>query len=410
MNFEPQKFFIGLIDFFSILLPGALLTFIIKEADESILFGINVYLNQNGTEKAVVFLFSSYLLGHFLFLVGSILDDCVYDPIRKRTEEKQIENLIYGKRLSPFMIRWLASLFFKKRPNRPLSRVVKIKEAYLKKIGAPETINAFQWCKLRLINENPEALLIVNRFEANSKFFRSFLPILVCSTIVSTILVVASYHPPVSIDRSKYGFMIAGSSILLLLAFWRYMEQRFKATQQAYWAVLALEAADAPPISKPDENTFKEDVDDLPTHAGGVVYRQGKGKPVEYLLVQAKKNTAHWVLPKGHIEADEKENFCALREVREETGIWATIVKEKRGKDNPRLETEVDLGITAFTVDDKKIKVRFYLMKHLKNGTSQEKRELKWRTYDKAKIDATHDQTRDVLTLAESKRAELEID
>jgi hypothetical protein len=121
MNFDPQKFFIGLIDYFSILLPGAMLTFMIKEADESILFGINVYLNKGETKKLAVFLFSSYLLGHFLFLVGSILDDCVYDPIRKRTEEKQIENLIYRKRLSPFMIRWLASLFFKKQPNRPLN-------------------------------------------------------------------------------------------------------------------------------------------------------------------------------------------------------------------------------------------------------------------------------------------------
>lgn len=410
MNFEPQKFFIGLIDFFSILLPGALLTFMIKEADESILFGINVYLNKGGTEKTVVFLFSSYLLGHFLFLVGSILDDCVYDPIRKRTEEKQIENLLYGKGLSPFIIRWLASFFFKKRPNRPLNRIVKIKEAYLQKIDAPETINAFQWCKLRLIKENPEALLIVNRFEANSKFFRSFLPILVCSAILFTILVVASYRPTFSIDRAKYGFMIAGSSILLLLAFWRYMEQRFKATQQAYWAVLALEAAHAPPISKPDGKALKESVDDLPTHAGGVVYRQEKGKPVEYLLVQAKKNPEHWVLPKGHIEADEKENFCALREVREETGIWATFVKEKRGNDNPRLEAEVDLGITTFTVDDKKIKVRFYLMKHLKKGPAKEKRQLKWRTYEKARIDATHDETKDALKLAEAKRAALEID
>jgi hypothetical protein len=31
MNFEPQKFFIGLIDFFSILLPGAVLTYLTKE-------------------------------------------------------------------------------------------------------------------------------------------------------------------------------------------------------------------------------------------------------------------------------------------------------------------------------------------------------------------------------------------
>jgi hypothetical protein len=31
MDFEPQKFFIGVIDFFSILLPGAALTFLFKD-------------------------------------------------------------------------------------------------------------------------------------------------------------------------------------------------------------------------------------------------------------------------------------------------------------------------------------------------------------------------------------------
>jgi hypothetical protein len=29
MNFDPEKFFIGLMDFFSILLPGALLTWLL---------------------------------------------------------------------------------------------------------------------------------------------------------------------------------------------------------------------------------------------------------------------------------------------------------------------------------------------------------------------------------------------
>jgi hypothetical protein len=31
MNIEPQKFFIGMIDSFSVLLPGALLIYVIKE-------------------------------------------------------------------------------------------------------------------------------------------------------------------------------------------------------------------------------------------------------------------------------------------------------------------------------------------------------------------------------------------
>jgi len=32
MNFEPQKFFIGLVDFFSILMPGAMLTYLGKDS------------------------------------------------------------------------------------------------------------------------------------------------------------------------------------------------------------------------------------------------------------------------------------------------------------------------------------------------------------------------------------------
>ena len=39
MNFEPQKFFIGLMDFFSILLPGALLTYLLMGEVGSVVLG-----------------------------------------------------------------------------------------------------------------------------------------------------------------------------------------------------------------------------------------------------------------------------------------------------------------------------------------------------------------------------------
>src|SRR5262245_45199781 len=38
----------------------------------------------------------------------------------------------------------------------------------------PETINAFQWSKARLSKDNPSGFAAVQRFEADSKFFRSF--------------------------------------------------------------------------------------------------------------------------------------------------------------------------------------------------------------------------------------------
>lgn len=39
MNFDPQKFFIGLMDFFSILLPGALLTYLLMGEMGSVVLG-----------------------------------------------------------------------------------------------------------------------------------------------------------------------------------------------------------------------------------------------------------------------------------------------------------------------------------------------------------------------------------
>lgn len=97
MNFEPQKIFIGIIDFFSILLPGALLTYLLKDDVGPRILQERVYLGLSGTQDTIVFLVSSYLLGHFLFLLGSRLDDLIYDPIRKRSENAPIKGLLHDR-------------------------------------------------------------------------------------------------------------------------------------------------------------------------------------------------------------------------------------------------------------------------------------------------------------------------
>jgi hypothetical protein len=82
MSCEPEKFFIGLIDFFSILLPGALLTYLLNDDVGPWLFTIAGYQKLVGMQGWIAFIFSSYLLGHFIFLLGSwLLDDRVYDKI-----------------------------------------------------------------------------------------------------------------------------------------------------------------------------------------------------------------------------------------------------------------------------------------------------------------------------------------
>ena len=63
MNLDPQKFFVGLMDFFSILLPGALLTYLLMGELGPVALG-NRYYEVAGAEGWAAFLFASYLFGH----------------------------------------------------------------------------------------------------------------------------------------------------------------------------------------------------------------------------------------------------------------------------------------------------------------------------------------------------------
>lgn len=60
--------------------------------------------------------------------------------------------------------------------------------------------------------------------------------------------------------------------------------------------------------------------------AGGVVYKKEKGET--FVLVT--QHSAHhgWVFPKGLVENGEAKDSTAIREVKEEGGVEAKIVKE----------------------------------------------------------------------------------
>jgi 8-oxo-dGTP pyrophosphatase MutT (NUDIX family) len=61
--------------------------------------------------------------------------------------------------------------------------------------------------------------------------------------------------------------------------------------------------------------------------AGGVVYRTApSGSGYEIVAVQRARH-GDWSLPKGHIEKGETREEAAVREVEEETGIQARILK-----------------------------------------------------------------------------------
>jgi hypothetical protein len=62
MNFDPQKFFISMMDFFSVLLPGALLSYLLMGEVGPVMLG-DRYARLAGAQAWAAFPCASYLLG-----------------------------------------------------------------------------------------------------------------------------------------------------------------------------------------------------------------------------------------------------------------------------------------------------------------------------------------------------------
>ena len=74
MNFDPQTIFIGLMDFFSVLLQGALLSWP-QLGDVGPVVLADRYAKLDGVQACAAFLFASCLFGNLVFLLCSWLDE-----------------------------------------------------------------------------------------------------------------------------------------------------------------------------------------------------------------------------------------------------------------------------------------------------------------------------------------------
>lgn len=379
MSFEPEKFFVGVIDFFAILLPGALLTYLWRHKIASVVLNKQSFQFQT-TEDWMVFLFLAYLLGHIAFLFGSWLDE-LYDWLRKGTPAGQTARLAKGKNFFHPKKRALAGFLFGPNPDEAVMQAVRIKSRALAALSAQDAVNAYQWCKARLSKEHPPGLVAVQRFEADSKFFRSFAVVLLALALAQLVraLMCVRHH-----ESPRKALLHAGVALgLLLPALWRYIDQRFKATQQAYWFVITLEAM-ANGLVAPARPARQDGL----THAGGVVFREQTGA-LQYLLLQATNNPEEWVLPKGHIEPGETPQNAAVREVREETGCWASM--------------EGWIEDVRFTSGNETVNARFFRMKLLVDQGEKwppENRKHEWLFIADAMSRASHPETRQLLEKA----------
>jgi ADP-ribose pyrophosphatase YjhB (NUDIX family) len=128
------------------------------------------------------------------------------------------------------------------------------------------------------------------------------------------------------------------------------------------------------------------------TRAGGVVFSLRDGV-LRYLLARpSDPSKDEWILPKGKIEHGEDPREAALREVAEETGVRARLLRPLR--------------IVEFTVNDELVRAKFYLMESIFEGEPIEQnppRERRWFSFDEALQAPIHSQTKELLVVAEQR-------
>jgi len=111
--------------------------------------------------------------------------------------------------------------------------------------------------------------------------------------------------------------------------------------------------------------------------SGGVVFKKDK-----WLITRSMPSEIYpksvWRLPKGWVDKDESAEEAALREVKEEGGVEAKVIKK------------IETVRYFFTTPDKgKVLkfVTFYLMEWIKNlseGFGEETSEIAWLSFDQA--------------------------
>ncbi len=102
--------------------------------------------------------------------------------------------------------------------------------------------------------------------------------------------------------------------------------------------------------------------------SGGIVYKLDNG--ISKFLMVTSLGDSSWVLPKGHIEDGEGKKTAAIREVYEESGIWAKIIGY--------------VGDVEYSKADKEYVCSYYLMEYIEDGSRgpEPGRSLEWFTLD----------------------------
>lgn len=224
METKPADFFIGVVDFFAIILPGALLSYLALVALKQHDLGL-IKLPLEGTAQGwVAFALSSYLLGHFASLIGAASLDHLYEwtyrRLWTRTWRWGRSKPCYGYERT----------YLRRLCIRSEDQLYKHAGTLKDRALGENNVTNYKWARMSLRLRNASAMQEIDRLEADSKFFRS----------VTVVILIAFAGAIMSHMGTRRGMSLSG--IFVLLSFWRFSNLRWKAAEAAYLAIIALEA------------------------------------------------------------------------------------------------------------------------------------------------------------------------
>jgi hypothetical protein len=287
---KPADFYIGALDFFAIVVPGACLGYLLLVGFRDTRIGAVLAepLSEPGA-KWVGFAVLSYTLGHLLHLLGGfLLDHPLYDlwyarlrspheytnwgasclkdregnpdsettKLRTKVDEFKADQVATGwwqQLKTSFRWRfwperywpgWYLDPRYLKSPLQ--HKAEELRKAELLKppvsVSAPEELpsSLFQWATIRVKQSDPTAGAELDRAGADSKFFRGLALVAIAAVIWVGNLGTQS--------EERWALTVA-TVLLSVLFLWRYLSRRWIATQQTYltYVILVLH----PPAPRP---------------------------------------------------------------------------------------------------------------------------------------------------------------
>ena len=197
---KPADFFVGVMDFFSVLLPGALLAFLARDFAHSRVFVAPLPSVRNAAEGWVIFVFASYLLGQFVFLISATFMDHLYDHTYLKYKRRK-GDLTYAKAQE------------------------------IQGADDGSITGTLKWANVFVRMHSPTMAEQLDQLEATSKFFRSV-------TVVLAVFVIVLFF----LQRPGAALICVA---LVFLCFWRFCNQRWKFTELTYLCFIQMRRGSA---------------------------------------------------------------------------------------------------------------------------------------------------------------------